>query len=405
MLIASVFFSASASIRQSTIFDYYLKIPRQYLPSQTSQTSNSREDREAAIWIKDLDNAYLQVRRQTDEIYDALTLFRQPGASDLIAIESRACIRGCTSKLTLLKYERDQWIDVTSEMLPVIDDRTIIAGVGRQVELKPTFTPRVLYTLPRGGSTIEVSDHWSGSRIGELEWSDGKFAFKSVTPEEMAGRRRVLASIDNSAGDRLEIVGINPWLPAKLSLKGHLRVTIAYQLKSKPRCLLWVRPVITETRLPDSFAHGSLFNKRGSGFVTGYFGFNNEAQLNQIRVRMADEDFETILSLVYTINASWHGTLECPTFRVYCYSNSPDSAIPVVCGAKPSGLHQNQRLTYNWSLSNGVITSGQSTHAIRIDTSGEENVTAMLEVAGLPSDCSTKASFSSTAKTVVRPSK
>lgn len=398
----SVVSSPYDSSRQMTVLDYYLKVPQQYLPFLAI---DSKEARQSAVSIKDLENGYLQARQQGEEIYAALRLFRNPDGSDLIAIETRKCVQGCFSNLTFLTYEDDQWSNVTSEMLPVIDNKTLKEAIAKQVEMKPTFQPRILYTLSRGGSAIEVSEHWSGMALGQLEWLNGKFAFKLLNPDEIVSSHTVLASTSNSAGDRLQIIGINPQLPAKLPLKGFLKVTIAYELKSTRACALWAHPVVTGDRLPDNFSAGSMFNRAGTGVMTSFLGFNNEAHLDQIRVAMADENLNQILTLIYNVDASWEGTLECPSFRVSCFSNSKDSGIPISCMVYPSGLRPDHRLTYNWTLSNGVITSGQGTPTIRIDTSGEENVTAMVEVIGLGPKCDTRASFRSTAAIVSRPSK
>jgi hypothetical protein len=286
MFIALVVFSCSVvssaydSGQQRNVFDYYLKVPPQYLPFLAI---DSKEARKSAVWIKDLENGYLQARQQGEEIYAALRLFRNPEGSDLIAIETRNCVRGCFSNLTFL--------------------------------------------------------------------------------------------------------------------------TIAYELKSARACAVWARPIVTGQRLPDNFHGGSMFHTARTGVMTTFLGFNNEAHADQIRVAMADENLNEILTLFYNVEASWEGSLECPSFRVSCFSNSKDSGIPISCMVYPSGLRPDHRLTYNWTLSNGVITSGQGTTTIRIDTAGEENVTAMVQVIGLGPKCDTRASFRSTPAIISRPSK
>jgi hypothetical protein len=408
MFIALVVFSCSVvssaydSGQQRNVFDYYLKVPPQYLPFLAI---DSKEARKSAVWIKDLENGYLQARQQGEEIYAALKLFRNPEGSDLIAIETRNCVRGCFSNLTFLTNKGDQWGDVTGEMLPVIEDKMIRETIAKQVEMRPTFQSRLLYTLPRGGSAIEVSEHWSGITLGEIEWLNGKFGFKPLKPDEVVNSYTVLASTSNPAGDRLQIIGINPQLPAKLPLKGFLQVKIAYELKSARACAVWARPIVTGQRLPDNFHGGSMFHTARTGVMTTFLGFNNEAHADQIRVAMADENLNEILTLFYNVDASWEGSLECPSFRVSCFSNSKDSGIPISCMVYPSGLRPDHRLTYNWTLSNGVITSGQGTTTIRIDTAGEENVTAMVQVIGLGPKCDTRASFRSTPAIISRPSK
>lgn len=394
------------SQKPRTILDYYLLVPHRYLQLQGV---DSRAAREAAISIRDVENGYLQIRQQAGETYTALTLFKRPEGTDTVAVETRSCTRGCFSKLTLLLYENDQWVDITSERLPVIDDLTLRGILKKQVTSKEEnladFHPRILYTLPRGGSVIEVSEHWSGMELGQLEWEDGKFVFKAVGSREVNHRQAVFASVSNTRGDSLQIIGFNPELPVKLPLKGHLRVSVAYELRSARACLIWVKPVINERRLPDHFTSGSMLHKQGSGVATGYLGFNNQAHINELKVVMADEHHKELLSLTYNVYADWEGVLECPSLRVSCFSNAPTSAIPVGCTVYPSGLLPGQHLTYQWAISGGNILSGQGTHHIKIDTSGQENVTATVEVGGLGGMCVTNASFSSTAATISRPSK
>jgi hypothetical protein len=147
-----------------------------------------------------------------------------------------------------------------------------------------------------------------------------------------------------------------------------------------------------------------MLHKRGSGVTTGYFGFNNQAHIDRLEVVMADERHNKLLSLTYDVGADWEGVLECPTLRVSCFSSAPDSAVPVGCTVYPSGLSPGQHLIYYWTISNGNITSGHGTHHIKIDTGGEEKVTATVEVGGLGGGCVTNATFTSTAATISRPS-
>ncbi len=395
-----------ATQKHMTILDYYLLIPHRYLQLQGM---DSRVARESAISIKDVENGYLQIRQQVGETYTALSLVKRPDGSDMLAVETRSCTRGCFSKLALLNYENDRWVDITRERLPVIDDVTIRAILNKRItsrqENLEDLEPRLLYTVPRGGSAINVSEHWSGMELGQLELDGDKFVFKAAASPELHDRQAVLASVSNEAGDRLQIIGFNPEPPAKLPLKGQLRVSVAYELTSAPSCLIWVRPVITERRLPDHFLSGSMFHTRGSGLTSRYFGFNNQAHIDQFKVVMADEQHKEILSLTYKANVDWEGVIECPPLRVSCFSNGPKSAVPSGCTVYPSGLQPGQHLTYRWAISNGDILSGQGTHHIKIDTGGAENVTATVEVGGLGGACVSNASFASTPATVSRPSK
>jgi hypothetical protein len=395
-----------ASKKSRTILDYYLLVPQRYLQLKGE---DSQAAREVAIKIKDMENGYLQIRPQADaETYTALTLFKKVDGTDLIAIEARSCAQGCLSRLTLLVHDKDQWVDITSQRLPLIDDLTLRDILNKQITSKKEnlgdFTPRILYTLPRGGSVIDVHEHWSGMEVGRLEWDDGQFVFRAAASPKLVNRQAVLASASNEAGDRLEIIGFNPEHPVKLPLKGQLRVSIAYELTSAQKCLIWVLPIINEKRLPDHFSSGSMFHKQGPGIATRYIGFNNQAHIDQLKVVMADEQHKELLTLIYNLDADWEGVKQCPGLNVRCFSKGPNSTIPISCTVYLSGLQPGQHLTYHWTMSGADILSGQGTHHIKINSGGKENVTATVEVGGLGRTCDGIASFASTAETVGRPS-
>ena len=292
--------------RPTSILDYYFLLPHRYLDHLTA---DSRPVREAAIQIKDLDGRFLKSGPSADEVYTALALFKKSDGSDLMAVENRSCPSGCASTLNLLSYTNGRWTDVTHDLLPAIDGGKIQALLQRQYLIRPNEPmrpPQVIYTLRKNGGSIEAHEHWSGMVLGEYEWANDAFIFKS---EEVLGRNyRVLAATDNKEGDRLQIIGIDPESLASLPLNGHLRIRIAYQLKSGKHGFIWATPVILEQRLPDSFTSGSMPYKPGSGVTTVWFGFNNQAHLDVLRVTMADEQRKQILTLTYPIDANWKGS-------------------------------------------------------------------------------------------------
>jgi hypothetical protein len=85
---------------------------------------------------------------------------------------------------------------------------------------------------------------------------------------------------------------------------------------------------------------------------------------------------------------------ECPVITVSCPDSEPDS--PLTFKAQVSGVVLSGNLTFSWSVSAGVITSGQGTNSIKVDTSeaSGQSVTATVEVNGLPDGCANKASCS-----------
>ena len=378
--------------RPKSILDYYFLLPQKYLPYLTA---DSRPVREAAIQAKDLEGGFLKSGLATDEISTALEIFRKSDGSDLIAVENRSCPGPCSSSLNLLSYANDQWTDVTQDLLPAIDVSKIQALIQQQYMSRPNEQThsQLIYTLRKNGEGIEVNEHWSGIVLGKFEWSNDAFVFKSE--EAVGGNDRVLAAIDNPQGDRLQIIGVDPELPASLPLNGHLRIRVAYQIKSGKYAFIWARPIVLEDRLPDEFTSGSMRYKPGSGITTVWFGFNNQAHIDVVKVTMADEQRKPILSLAFPIDANWKGTRECPTFHVECFPNTDSSVAALACMVYPSGVLPGQEFPYQWSVSGGTIATGQGTRRITVNLSDNaaDTFKAELEIGNLPPGCEGNASF------------
>ena len=384
--------------RPKSVLDYYFLLPHKYLPYLTA---DSRPVREAAIQAKDLEGGFLKSGLATDEVSTALALFKKSDGGDLIAVENRSCPGPCSSSLNLLLYANDQWTDVTHDLLPAIDGSKIQALIQRQYMSRPNEQMRqsqLIYTLRKNGEGIEVNEHWSGMVLGEFEWSNDAFIFKSE--EAVGSNYRVLATTDNPEGDRLQIIGVDPESQASLPLNGHLRIRIAYQLKSGKSCFIWATPAVLEGRLPDDFTSGSMRYKPGSGVTTVWFGFNNQAHIDLLRVTMADEQRKPILTLTYPIDANWKGKRECPTFHVECFPNTDSSVAPLACMVYPSGVVPGQEFTYQWNVSTGSIASGQGTRRITVNLIGTEaeTIKGELEIGNLPLACERKASFTGSSR-------
>ena len=386
-----------------SLLDYYFLLPHQYLPFLPT---DSRLVRENAIQIKDLDAGFLKSGESTEEVAATLALFKKADGSDLVAVENRSCLAGCSSSLSLLSYATNRWVDVTHDVLPTIDESQIQTLLQRQYFSGPGAANRrsqLIFSLRKSNQSIEVNEHWSGMAVGQFIWANDAFTFKSEEPA--GGGSAVLASIDNTAGDRLQIVGVDPELPASLPLNGHLRVKIAYELKSAKYCFIWAKPGTMEERLPDDFTSGSMRYKPGSGVTTAYFGFNNQAHLDVLRVMMVDEHQKPILNLTYNIDANWTGTRNCPKFHVECFPDVGNFGVPLACMVYPSGLRPGQEPTYSWNVLNGVIATGQGTRRITVNPGDAETITAQLTIDKLDASCERKASFTMPVNALVQSKK
>lgn len=100
-----------------------------------------------------------------------------------------------------------------------------------------------------------------------------------------------------------------------------------------------------------------------------------------------------ILSLFFGASAIFHVTAQqaCPTVRVSC-PDTVSAGEKLTFTANVSGGDPNVTPTYNWTVSNGSISSGQGTSTIELDMSevaGDSTVTATVDVGGYDRSCST----------------
>jgi hypothetical protein len=86
----------------------------------------------------------------------------------------------------------------------------------------------------------------------------------------------------------------------------------------------------------------------------------------------------------------------CPTVTVDCPTGAVQPGTPATVTVNLSGGAAGLAPTYNWSVSDGTITSGQGTPSITIDTTGQagKNITATVQLGGLPPECQATASCS-----------
>jgi hypothetical protein len=79
----------------------------------------------------------------------------------------------------------------------------------------------------------------------------------------------------------------------------------------------------------------------------------------------------------------------CPTLSISCPTDQVTAGSPATVSVNLSGGDPNASVTYNWTVSAGTISGGQGSPSITIDTTGLEgqNVTATVELGGLPPEC------------------
>lgn len=104
-----------------------------------------------------------------------------------------------------------------------------------------------------------------------------------------------------------------------------------------------------------------------------------------------------LISILFFLSAfSIIAQSPCPTISI-----TPPNGLTAIGGsmtftAKVDGISL-ENLKYQWTVSNGEITSGQGTQKINIATTedmGGQSVTATVEISGLPQNCSSRVSNS-----------
>ena len=141
-----------------TVQDYFLLLPERY-------AGISRERREELLRngnvTVDLRNGYLSFQDSAED-RSAVALFRRPDGSYLIAVTYLGPDLRVSpdfeevSRIYFLRYQNGTWRDVTRSTLPL------------------PFDSRLIYELPRYGTTIKITDR-NGQRAYDLMWRNGRF--------------------------------------------------------------------------------------------------------------------------------------------------------------------------------------------------------------------------------------
>lgn len=150
--------------KRLTVKDYLMLLPDEYAVVP-------KDRREQIIHYElgtiDVKNGFMSYN-DSAESEVTIALFKKPDGSHLVAVtyngegfdEQKQDIVPIFT-LNFLSYENGKWTDVTKDTLPV------------------AFDDKLIYKLPRYGTTIEVTDK-DGKRKYYLAWGDGKFIVKQM---------------------------------------------------------------------------------------------------------------------------------------------------------------------------------------------------------------------------------
>jgi hypothetical protein len=143
----------------------------------------------------------------------------------------------------------------------------------------------------------------SSSLVGDFYFTErvGRKPVETVTTHRETTETHYGMVATNEAGDRLEIIDIQPTPPVRLFVGEKIRVKIAYQITSPKGCSIWALPT------SGGGAHqASSILPRGTGVVERYFFLTKKGQVDRILVQMGEKDadgkFVFILRLIANVN-------------------------------------------------------------------------------------------------------
>ena len=116
---------------------------------------------------------------------------------------------------------------------------------------------------------------------------------------------------------------------------------------------------------------------------------------------------KSILAFIFAVTAAIGASAQCPTLKMTGPSDDVTAGQSMYFTANVSGGDAKAYPTYSWSVSAGMISSGQGTPAITVDSTGIEgqSVTATVDVGGLAPQCSRSVSSTGFVKAAIKAQK
>jgi len=117
--------------------------------------------------------------------------------------------------------------------------------------------------------------------------------------------------IVNISEDVIEVASVEPDSPAVLNSGQKFNIHILYELNSIDSAAIWVRPYNNGKRARNYHVHHLIqIGAKGEkeGVVTGWFFFDNAAEVDELRVFLKDVKANKILKEIsYPVNIKWIG--------------------------------------------------------------------------------------------------
>lgn len=154
---------AAQTSEPRTVADFFLLVPERYLDGYDRAFREELVRGEYRGTVVDIANGYISYDASDNPTGFEFVIFKQRDGKYLVAYSDGAFAdagwseeSGNWNVLYLLTYERGEWRDVRSSMLPV------------------PFNKKLAYVLPRRGRTIQVWDT-RGRNIYDLVWKNDRF--------------------------------------------------------------------------------------------------------------------------------------------------------------------------------------------------------------------------------------
>jgi len=178
--------------------------------------------------------------------------------------------------------------------------------------------------------TIKSSQDWSGK--GGMKHFVLMMSLFLVSSTAMASDQA-----------HLSIESTSPALPASLRHKQQLNINISYRLPSENPVQIWARPYTNGRKTSGFIAHPSPLYPKGSGRLRGYFYFEQDALVDEIRVEMKETVSGKILKTIsIPVLAVWGGDdvvlTKVPGTANPWLAGMPDGTS--CCGDKTAGQMQ-----------------------------------------------------------------
>ena len=169
---------AQTKANPQTVVDYYLLLPTENLPILESVAN-----RRSIIKKQDLKNGYLRLEGGW-EGWAEIALFRKKNREAVIGVAEVGCGPACSGAAQFLTFRNGKWTDVTTKVMPELEDADILAAYNR-LKTKDDDAhslddmPYTYWQMPQKGTTLKLllgdESESSGKTLINFAWNGERF--------------------------------------------------------------------------------------------------------------------------------------------------------------------------------------------------------------------------------------